>query len=374
MCPSATFLPAPDPNSDPDRVRVRYVREDDYDAVAEHLGRCFERWPPYEIDCSIRDHVAWKLRANEASWRQQVVATLDTDDGYIVALAIRIRRPAWIQGRKRVLLDVGDQSVHPDWRMMHINQKRGDFRKVEGHETHDLQMTWLPHHPATRKGNLGRPSLGNRVLVFVRPTSRVHLLRIAYRTAGWPHTVKVAFRLARGIVRTSRPTEFPGVIENLDSFDQLTDGLWETARTHFDFAIERTAAYLNWRYIDPRAGRFVARAAIDQERLVGYCVTKRSDSGGAIVDILVEPGRDDVLGALLDDAIDQIEHGRRREISCWLPQRHPYVGSLRAHGFFDSGRDPSLRYRAMAMEEDELRFLLDPNLPVHVTQGDSDFV
>ncbi len=373
----AEGVPPANERDDSDRVRVRYVREDDCEVIADHLGRAFERWPPYEIDCSVSEHVDWKLHANEGSWRQQVVATLEDDDRYVVAFALRIRRPAWIRQQPRVLLDVCDQSVPPEWRMMHINDKRGDFRRANGHETHDLQMTWLPNHPATRKGNLERPTLGNWVLVFIRPAGFRSRLSIAYRSGGARHALRSAFVWMRSRMLPARTRAFAGTVEPLERFDERTDALWERVKPSFEFAVSREQSYLNWRYADPRAGRFRIWAAIRDGRVVGYSVTKPGGTRGAIVDLLVDPDEVGALDALIADAVARVGSdaaGRGREISCWLPGRHPYVPRLLAHGFFDSGRDPSLRYRAMAMTEDELRFLLDPRLPVHVTQGDSDFV
>lgn len=373
----AEGVPPANERDDSDRVRVRYVRDDDAEVIADHLNRSFERWPPYEIDCSVGEHVDSKLHANEDSWRQQIVATLDDDDRYVVAFALRIRRPAWIRQQPRVLLDVCDQSVPPEWRMMHINDKRGDFRAAEGHETHDLQMTWLPHHPATRKGNLERPTLGNRVLVFIRPAGVRSRLSIAYRSAGARHALRSALDWARSRVGFDRPRRFAGSVEPLERFDERTDALWERVKPSFEFAVRREQSYLNWRYADPRAGRFQIWAAMRDGQVVGYSVTKQGGARDAIVDLLVDPEEVGALDALIADAVARLGRdsaGRRREMSCWLPGRHPYVERLRAHGFFDSGRDPSLRYRPMAMTEDELRFLLDPELPVHVTQGDSDFV
>ena len=369
---------------DPDRVVVRYVGVEDVGPIAEHMLRCFEQWPWFEIDCSVAEHLHWKLSANEDSWAQQIVASLDDDDSYIVALAIRIRRPGWLRGRQCVVADVVDQSVHPDWRRMHINQKRSDLRARDGHDTHDFQMSWLPNHPATRKEGLQRTELGNAVLVFWKPASLRSLFSVPLRTAGAKHAARVVFqdlrRRARRVLERARPIRgkrFDGKVVDLERFDDRTDAVWEAAKPAFDFAIARTQEYLNWRYADPRSGRFLIRGVLEGDELLGYSVTRPYSDPVEIVDLLVHPGRFDALDALIGDVITTRERtasgGGARDIHCWLPQRHPYRETLLAHGFLDSGRDPSFRFRPATMSAEELAFLTDPATPVHITLGDSDF-
>ena len=365
----------PPPGVNPDRVAVRMIRDDDIEPIVDHLLRCFEDgWPPFEVDCSVADHVSWKLNANTESWNQQVIATLEDDDRYVVALAIRIRRPGWVRGQERVILDVTDQSVHADWRRMHINQKRSNFRKTVGHDTHDLSFSWLPQHPATRKSSLEDPTFGNRVLVLWRPGSLRSLVSLPRHLAGWGHTASVVRAAIRGRFRRRPGPTFAGEIVDLRQFDDRTDAVWDAVKPELDFAIARTQDYLNWRYLDPRAGRFEARAAIEAGEVVGYCVTKPHADPASIVDLLVWPGRLDVVEALVTDAVARIDRERRRDIRCWLPQTHPYAAVIRQLGFLDSGGDPSARYSAETMADEDLEFLLDPAARVHVTEGDADFV
>ena len=368
-------LPAAEPEVDPDRVLVRLATAGDYDAIAEHFVRCFdEGWPPYDISCSVSDHVAWKLTADELCAEQQIIATLDDDPSYVIAMTSWVRRPIWIRGEQRVIIDVGDISVRPEWRMIRINQKRRDLRKALGHESYDLQMSWLPHHPARRKSGLRQPILGNRVLVLWKPASLRSLIQVPRRTLGWKHAARVISDALRHRFRMPHRSRFAGQLVDLERFDDRTDAMWEAAKPQFEFALERTQDYLNWRYADPRAGRFEVRAAVEDGTVIGYCVTKPTADSAEIVDLLVRPGRLDALEALVADAVARVKRESKRDLHCWLPQRHPYVATVRALWFYDSGRDPSLRYSGGVIPIEELDFLQHADLRVHVTEGDSDFV
>ena len=101
---------------DPDRVTARLVRDDDVDAIARHLQLCFGQWPPFDLDSSVADHVAWKLNPNPQSRGAQIIATLKDDDHFLIAASIRHFQPIWIRGEERLLRSGGDTAVHPDWR------------------------------------------------------------------------------------------------------------------------------------------------------------------------------------------------------------------------------------------------------------------
>ena len=373
----ATRQLARSPEADPDRVIARLIHDDDIGAIADHLQLCFGVWPPFGIDCSVSEHVAWKLNPNPRSRASQMMVTHKDDDHFPIAVSIRAFLEIWIQGRERVLRTGGDAAVHPDWRRMNIGQKRHELRAELGFDIGDLSLAWLPHHPATRKRTLDWPALGNRVLVFWKPAGLRSLVSVPARSAGWGRAIRAVLEAMRGSLRerfAAPQARFGGIVVSMQRFDDRTDAIWDSAKDEFDLAIVRNQEYLNWRYADPRAGRFAIRAAIEGEAIVGYCVLRPSSDPAEIVDLLVRPGRLDAVDALLADADALVRGEGVRDIHCWLPQRHPYVGTLRRHGFLDAGRDPSLRYRARTMTEEELGFLLDPDARLHITHGDSDFV
>jgi len=284
-----------------------------------------------------------------------------------------VRRPLWFRGEQRVVLDVCDISVHPDWRLIKINQKRREFQTERNFETQDMQMSWLANHPATRRSGLRQPTLGNRVIVLWKPGSIRKLLLVPYRVVGWRRSLEVAREELLRRFRRSKPPVFAGRVVPFERFDDRTDAVWESAKSQFDLAVARTQDYLNWRYADPRAGRFELRAAVEGDEVIGYSVLKPWADPAEVIDLLVRPGRLDAVAALMRDASAQVRQDGV-DLHCWLPGHHPYVETVRALGFHDSGRDPSVRYVPAKITLEELAFLEDADARVHITEGDSDFV
>ncbi len=146
------------------------------------------------------------------------------------------------------------------------------------------------------------------------------------------------------------------------------------AAPDFDFALVRDAAYLRWRYLDPRGGEFTLLQAEHEGELLGYLAFALYEERCRIADLLVRPGRVDVASALVGEAVARAREAGPAAVACWLPAGHPYAEALRSHGFLDSGRDAGINYRPVRIDPAELDVLRDPAARVHITQGDMDIV
>ena len=108
--------------------------------------------------------------------------------------------------------------------------------------------------------------------------------------------------------------------------------------------------------------------------MLGYLVAARSYGRGFIADLLVLPGRLDVLESLVRDALGRLRETGVESIRCWLPRGHAYRGVLERLGFRPRGRPLALVYETYRVGADELRLLHDPRLAVHYSMSDSDLV
>jgi hypothetical protein len=97
-------------------------------------------------------------------------------------------------------------------------------------------------------------------------------------------------------------------------------------------------------------------------------VFKPGSDFGALVDLLVLPGRLDIAAALIKDALSVMDQHGVSMVRCALPTRHPYNGVLHASGFFDPRRRMEVRVSGPAVNVD---FLADPEARIHFTFGDT---
>ena len=134
------------------------------------------------------------------------------------------------------------------------------------------------------------------------------------------------------------------------------------------FAVRRSAAYLNWRFLGNPFQRHEILTARDSGRLLAYAVLALDAERPSIVD-LFGPVESEVIGALLAAAVRQA-HGRRsRSLSVTLLDSHPWQAALVAQGFHPRESFPVIFYAPYAAASGDVaphaaRCLL--------TQGDRD--
>jgi hypothetical protein len=277
------------------------------------------------------------------------------------------------------------------------------FRRPD--RSYDLTMMFSAHpvnvHLSKRneaeRGRPGRRDLGNPLRTFYRPIrferlpdrgapgaaepdaplSKTHavlgggsrrrpaLLRaLAWR---WRH---LAWRIRRGPL----PRRNGWTVRRASSLDDRVDSLFAEAAQVFDFIQVRDAATLNWRYLDPRGGPFTVLVAEAGDRLLGYAAVQLAGERAELADLLVRPGRADVLLALVLDAVDAAKAAGAAGVGAWLPERHPYRAALERAGFHPT-RAPAIgQFFAAPDLNEQAELLMRPGSRVHLMLGDSDHI
>ena len=131
------------------------------------------------------------------------------------------------------------------------------------------------------------------------------LTRRAFRRANWPVPVNrlvsaLMWPFVKIIART-RP--LAAEVRLIHHFDESFTALWEELAPHFDLAIRRDAAYLNWKYLSAPHVRYSVAALRRNDRNVGYAVYRHvHEPRGRVtllVDFLTAPDDEPGLNTLL---------------------------------------------------------------------------
>lgn len=173
---------------------------------------------------------------------------------------------------------------------------------------------------------------------------------------------------------SSRPPARSGwLVREASHFeDRWASSLAEASRP-FVFLLHRTPKHLNWRYTDKRAGRFRILVVEDGQRLLGYTVLTTSRGKAVLADLLVLPGRDDVIRCLLNAAEERATAIGLSSLRCWSALHHPYREVMLQAGF--SPKRPVRGLVARTYGDTELGALFDDErLAVHISMGDTDAV
>jgi hypothetical protein len=168
-------------------------------------------------------------------------------------------------------------------------------------------------------------------------------------------------------------------ISEMDRFDETVDVFWGKIKESYSFIAERSRSYLNWRFRDPRGGRYIVKKVEDEEGLIGYIVLRinsyRADyPTGYIVDLCTLPGRLDCAEALILDSLTFLDGQGVNMISYWTVKNHPYELLLKRHGFLDSRKENRVSASPMNMEK-ELDNFSNASADRFLFQyGDSDWI
>lgn len=321
----------------------RLSRADDEEGFLAVYTAAFERWPVAELTVPLLDHLRWKLRSND-----RALHFVGEIAGEIVVTRPHVVRR--IKVGERVLLSQAgvDNATLPRYQGLGLMAELRDFGwDVLG----AFDMAYFVES-------------GHARMQALQPKVPVPLERFG-------NSVDVLVLDLRDVTPAHAPP--PCELRPAERFDQRTDLFWSEASRAFDFIVVRDSEYLNWRF-DPRGGIYDIRLATESGRMLGYTVTATAYGRGYIADLLVLPARLDVLEALLRDALVRLRAAGVSPVKCWLPRRHVYRGVFERFGFRPRGPAVAFAYEAYRATSDELRFLHEPRLTMHVSMSDSDVV
>lgn len=314
---------------------MREYRDSDAEELLEVLRAAFGQWPQREITVPALDHLRWKLGSHRSA-RHMIVER----DARIVAFSGMWVCPLETDGRSVLCRYSVDRAVVPEMQGLRVMTAM------------DAQMP---------KGLLGPfdviVGVSNKwqSVNFV-PGSRHHRI------------INVVTRDAYGDIDAREDLGWRS--RTIDTFDERIDGLWRAASSTFRQATERTQHWLNYRFADPRAGNYRVRIAETGDEILGYIISSAFQGEGRIVDMLVRPGRHDVLVYLLLHAIADLRAIGCDQVECWRDLHHPYSAVMDELGFRPR-RNLRITFHSQRTMND-LAFIDDSRVPVHFMAGDTD--
>jgi GNAT superfamily N-acetyltransferase len=364
-----------------DDVRFSLIaRSEVTDALVDGMlglfARAFGRWPSLDPEVPLADHLRWKMESPDAPYAA-IVGHLASR---LVVARVVVQHRLLVRGVPRVTLDTPDLAVEPEFQGRGISTACVAWRDARLSPLCDLEID-EGRHPRllARRRERGDVPITNRLRALYRVPHPNQLPRALLRERRFPTPVvwmalqaTAAVAALRGTFR--RRTPLAGSIATVRRFDPRVDAFCERAAAAFDLLYSADHRRLNWRYCDRRAGPFGARALEQGGEILGYAVHRIGRPHGLLVDLLALPGRDDVAEALARDAVERLIASGALDVTCWLPERHPYRRVLRRLGFLTLPSPIPQRFRGQRMPTAEFAFLGRPDARLHLTMGSTDLV
>jgi len=369
---------------------VRLYQPNDDEGIVELLVNVFGTWPDFDITCSPLDHWRWKYKDNPLTQKGMItkpIIAVTVSGKEIIGCAHTLPFRVKIGKKYFRCSHGGDLALHSDYRGRKISSKmralRDETRRREGIV---LNLGGGTVSPIVRGRNIrdGVPDFPHQHINYVKiwdvdhhlqhfPAGRNTVIKMGYHVLNMINTMSNTFRR-----KESARTPFN--IADITIFDSSFEDFWKKIEPHYQFIVERTTDYLNWRYCDIRGGKYLITAAFEEKKALGYIVLrinrkKTNYPIGWIVDCLIIPERLDVLDALITNALDLFRTQNVNIVQVLGLKNHLYEQVYKHRGFID-GRSKSVKnYREISPMGEELHvFLNTPVNRVHSVHGDFDYI
>ena len=328
-------------------VKIRGWNAGDEKKIIELLDIVFNNWPHLDLECSKMDHFNWKF-SNPLS---RETTALATDGDRIVGTFLTTFCHLKLGNTTYLTSNGCDVAVHPDYRGLGLFNKTRDYtnaqRVVYGVKTHlgrsgnqivsekynretqtnpsltlkiPFALNWMARILDANEYSKKNPSRGR-----AEEDALIKMLGSRDKPEGKkPHLPK----------KNVRKLE----LKQVNIFDDTTDEFWNNIKDHYNFIIERKQEYMNWRFIDPRAGKFRVTLAEEDGKVVGYSILRVNryepeNVKGNIADVLASPNRLDVVDSLLNEVVNYFDDQNINMSRCYCFENHPYQRIYQKYGF-----------------------------------------
>jgi hypothetical protein len=344
---------------------VREATPADRDAQARLFNQCFGKHTSPDI-------FAWKYERNPDGPALSRVAC--DAQGRIVGGYSNVPRRFLRDGAPVTLMLASDAMTDPDWRGLGIFTGLDDIVCAAAGAM-GVPLAWAYSGRLSLKGFLrnGWRLIGHAALHRRRYAARRALLRLG-RVGPLAALAAPLLDVVTGVRDRARlPLQRAADLVRIPRFDARVDRLFEACAPARGLVGVRSAAWLNWRYVDTPSGRQECFALLAGDELRGYLVAECVDGNAYLVDHLAadEPARRALLLAFT--ALGRVRG--MQEASALLCAQHPALPHLARLGWRSPGKRRPFRdifpfiVRAGRTDAAELDFSLTR---WHLADGDRD--
>jgi GNAT superfamily N-acetyltransferase len=358
---------------------IREYITGDEKGIVNLLEIVFKEWPHYDISCHPLDHWKWKYIDNPYGKK---IIPIAIDGDLVVGSENGTTQLLKLWDQTYLSSQRTDLAVHPDYRRMGLYTKILEY-KTQLYKDKGYSVTWgATTNPIVFDSELkwGRRTSIHKVLNYFY----VNDVNKHYKYKKGKDTIlkKIIMKYGKARVGLNTPkkneNDFDYTIEEITNFDNDYDIFWDQIKLSYDFIIDRSPKYMNWRYTDPRAGFYKIFVAKNEKKWLGYIVIrinrKKEYHEAFIADLIAPPNRRDVSALLLKEAKKYIDKENVNIIYCWAIQGGQLESVLIGEAYIKSQNHPLLIYQNInfASEWDNM-YKIEANR-MYLNYGDSDWV
>lgn len=342
--------PPPRPPISPDaKIEIRTYRPGDEEAILNLFRECFGE----------RNLAHWNWKFRDHPWGREKIAVA-LADGELIAhyggYPARWRDCSAEGGRVLTGLQVGDTMTSP--RARGLGRRRTSLL----HEVMQFYFDQFCEDGVDFNFGFNTGKIQRYYLRLVPNSRLVEQAPLRVLAVSPPALARL-----RSIGSQSAGLSVKKVRRASEEWDQF----FERQAPNYGFLVERTARYLNWRYLQRPDVDYSLYAAQLGEVLAGWSVFRRDGERLIWVDGLFDPQRSEAFAAILNHALGLRRHRSVVAVEGWITQRPEWWARVVEEAGFESQPEPNrigMIYKPFG--DHDVGERLDGR--IYYTQGDSD--
>jgi GNAT superfamily N-acetyltransferase len=227
-------------------------------------------------------HWSWIFKRNPLGFHgtEGDIWVAETSAGKLIGFYGRIRVPMWFNGKSIVGSQVAMLSTHPDYRRQGVYD-RLSWSALEDAKKNGIGVSFGFPNEFSYQGSVKHHWVDSgRVKDLVWVLSAKDFLRRMQRNSVTKLFVSMLHSfVAPRLDSTRRSGHTPG-LEVIPGFTEDVETVWDSLKHQYDLGIERTEAYLEWRY-HRTWGDYQILSAVRGAQTLGYVVFKTASQNGA---------------------------------------------------------------------------------------------
>jgi predicted N-acetyltransferase YhbS len=322
---------------------VREATTKDHSKIVHLLNDVFETWPRQDIDYTKKDYWLWKYTENPNTDSIVIVGVQGEE---IVGCSHAIPVPVKIGDEIQVCYYGSDVAVHPEHR------KKG-LRNMMKEKKFSVATSRGGHYFFATSGNpiLVKSYKRNDYLFPVKLVNMVYIEDIDLQLEKIPmkpsflyksgfHLLN-SWRKIRNNLRIRTGESEKAEITSLEKFDERFDEFYTKISQDYGFIVKKDKDYLNWRYTGQGTGRFHSRAILDDNKVIGLCVSsinrfQEDYPVGYILELLTLKQEKGLANVLLEDAKKFLKEKNVNIVNYLVTDGSIYQSIANRNGFLNS--------------------------------------
>jgi len=337
-------------------IIIREYRDNDELQIVELLNEVFHGWP--RLDVPVPPLEFWKWKYQDNPYKPNII-TVSEEQGRIIGVnhsfGMRIKIGNHIV-KSNYAADTAVSKEHQgkgisrDLIKLHLqirDKERIKFTYFITRNPYLIKMNkkTYPVFPFTINNLVKIQDIGKQLTAM--PIKNELLLKTGFQLLKLKNHISNSFQ-------KSPPNTL--TVTRIDEFKDDFIPFWNQVSKSNNFIVEKNPHYMNWRYCDPRTGKYIVETVKENEQLIGYSVLRINSANphypiGYIVDLIALPKRLDAIEALAINALNYFNENKVNIINYQIVNGHPYEKVMNKLGFIDSRIKAALFYVPTDIDE-----------------------